>query len=810
MSPLAHDVRQALRAFRGRPGYAVVAAGTIALAIAANTVMFSIVYGVLLRPLPFPEPGRLVTIDALASTGFHISNSIPNYRDWRDRSRVFSSVSGADQFVFTLTGGGPAEIVTATAVVGDFFRMFGFEPALGRLPGSAETESGPGMPAVAVLSHAFWQQHFGGDRGVVGRVLTLDGRPYAVAGVLPSGAGFPDLSAELYLPMGAIPDLPWNNRDAGFGMRTYARLKPGVPLATARSDLARVGRDLRAELGPGVAVPEVRSLESHLVGDVRAQLWLLMAAVGFVLLIAVTNVSNLFLVRGEERHREIAIRKAVGAGGGSIVRLMLSEALLVSLLGAAAGVTLAYGLVGVLVPMLPADLPSLLVARLRVDGAVLAVAVTTAISAGLLFGAVPAWRATHLDVAETMKAGARTVAAGRGRLRSALVVAEVALAVTVLIGSGLTLRSLDRLSHVDAGFDPAHVLMASVQANAQQVSTQARWLSFYDRLRERAAALPGVRSAAVTLLVPLSQRSWEKRAYPEGTPVTDANAQSVLYNVVSPQYFEAMGIPIVRGRDFAPGDRDGTAPVAIVDQTMARRFWPGQNPVGRRLTIRERGADSALVYRTVVGVVPNVRHYELDSASRIEIYIPLAQTAGRAGMTMTLALRTAGVPDAVGPALRSSVTALDAEAAVFQMRPLSAYVDDALARSRAVTRVLAAFAAAALALVASGIFAVMSYDVARRRREIAVRMAVGATSRDVFAWVGTRALRVTGVGLATGMAAAAGASRLMTGLLFQVQPLDPVSYGAAAAGLALVAWLATYLPARRATRVDPVVALNDA
>lgn len=801
------DLRQAVRALRRRPGFTVVAVATIALAIAANTAMFSVVYGVLLRPLPFPDPGRLVTVDVRASTGFTISTSMPNYRDFRDRSRVFSGVAGADGFSFTLLGDGPAQIIDGTAVIGDFFDLFGMRAALGRVPGPEETKDEDGMPSVVVLTHAFWQQRFGADPAILGRAISLGGRPYTVVGVLPPGVSFPSSDAGVYVPMGSIPGLPWNVRTAGFGTEMFARLRENVDLSAARADMARVGREQRAELGAIADVPEVRSLREYLVGDVARQVWLLMGAVTFVLLIAVANVGNLLLARGEERHRELAVRAALGAGRGALARLMLAEAMIISLTGALLGAGLAYALVGALVPLLPADLPPLLLSRIGVDATVLAFAVGVALVAGVVFGLLPTVPARHLDLAAAMKAGSRSVTVGGGRLRPALVVGEVALAVTVLIGAGLTLESLDHLSTVDAGFRAPGVLTAAVPASARRYPTKEQWRGFYDELRDHAAALPGVRTAALTLLLPLSHRSWELRVHPEGEPLDREHAHSVLYNVVSPEYFATLSVPIIRGRSFTAADRDGAPLVAIIDQTMAGQFWPGQDPIGKRITLEE--ADDTVVYRTVVGVTPNLRHYRLDAPSRIEVYVPIDQTFKRWGMTMRLAVRADGDPAALAAPLRALVTSVDPEAPLFQVEPLAGYVEAELARPRAMTRVLAAFGAAAAALVALGIFGVMSYDVTRRTREIAIRMAVGAAARDVLQWVGMRALRLTAIGLALGLVAAALLMRYMARLLYDVHALDPASYGLAAAGLGLVALLAAGLPARRATRVDPVTVLNE-
>ncbi len=808
MTNLRRDLVVAARNLRRRPGFAAVAIGTVALAIAANTAIFSVVNGVLLRPLPFRNPERQVTLDARAPTGFLVSTSVPNYRDWRDRSRVFESFAGEAPWGHTLTGRGPAVDTESHLVLGDFFGTLGLTAALGRVFTPDETASHSGGPSIAVLGHSFWVQRLGRDSSIVGQTLMLDERPYTVVGVLPSGVGFPGPEAEVYLPMAAEPGLPWDDRDSSFGLRAVARLAPGVTVASARLDLERVGREVGQLEGKKPVMPEVQSVETHLVGDIRTPLWILLGAVGFVLLIAVANVGNLLLARGEDRQKELAVRTALGADRGSLVRLLLIEALLVAAVGGLLGVGLAYLAVGALVPLLPTDVPTVLLSRIRVDGAMLGFGLLTALAAGALFGYLPALRSARMNLAGAVKSGSRSVTAGGGRLRAALVVAEIALALVLLVSAGLMLRSLDRLGKVDKGFRSDHILTAAVPLASSRYPDKARWRGFYASLRERAAALPGVDRAALALVLPLGNRSWELRVWPEGTPTEPETGQSVLYNIVSPEYFAALEVPILRGRGFNATDRDGSPLVAMIDETMAERFWPGEDPVGKRVTIGEPDSSGAKVYRTVVGVTKNVRHYQLTAASRVQIYVPFDQTYRRWGMGLHLVLATAGAPSRLSEPLRAMVTQLDPDAPV-KTRPLDDYVGGAMAQSRAMTRVLAAFGASALALAGLGIFGVMSYMVARRTREIGIRIALGAAATDVTWWIGGRALRLTALGLLIGVLGAAGLTQVLRKALFEVNPLDPVTFGLGAAGLAAIAMAAALLPARRATRVDPVTVLAD-
>jgi putative ABC transport system permease protein len=530
--------------------------------------------------------------------------------------------------------------------------------------------------------------------------------------------------------------------------------------------------------------------------------------VAFVLLIAVANVGNLLLARGEDRQKELAVRTALGADRASLVRLLMIEALLVAGLGGALGVGLAYLAVGALVPLLPTDVPTVLLSRIRVDGAMLGFGLVVAAVAGGLFGFLPSLRSARVDLAAAVKAGGRSVTASGGRLRAALVVAEIALALVLVVSAGLMLRSLGRLSAVDKGFRSDNVLTVAVAASESRYPNKARWHAFYSSVRERVAALPGVESAALSLLLPLSDRSWELRIWPDRVPPDPETGQSVLYNVVSPDYFSTLQVPILRGRGFDLTDRDGSPFVAIVDETMAERFWPGEDPVGKRVTIGEEDSVGAKIYRTVVGVAKNVRHYRLTEPSRIQVYVPFDQTHRRWGMGIRLVVATAGPPGGQAEPIRAAVAEIDPDAPV-NSTTLDDYVGGALAQSRAMTRVLTAFGATALGLAALGIFGVMSYMVARRTREIGIRIALGAAAADVTRWIGGRALQLTTLGMLIGLLGAGLLTRLLQRALFEVDPLDPMIFGAAALGLAMVAMIAALVPARRATRVDPVTVLAD-
>jgi putative ABC transport system permease protein len=498
----------------------------------------------------------------------------------------------------------------------------------------------------------------------------------------------------------------------------------------------------------------------------------------------------------------------MGAAKYDVVSLLLAEAFVIALAGGLVGAGLAYLFSEAVMGLLPAQVPALLLAQVKVSWTSLLFALGVSLGAGVLFGLVPAFRMARSNLVGSLKSGARTTDQGRERLRSALVVGEVAIALVLLVASGLMLRTLEQLRNVDKGFNPESILTAAVPISRERNTTRETWLGFYSELRGEADAIPGVRSAALTLLLPLEDRSWEMGLHPEGVPVTPETTQSVLYNIVSPEYFETLGVPILRGRGFTAADREGANLVAVIDETMAERFWHGTEALGRQITFESDTASNP-VYRTIVGIARNVRHYELTEPSRIQVYVPFEQSAARWGMGLRIAVKTLVPPEQVAGPLRELVARLDPNTPVSRLRPLDELVTDAMGQSTSITRLLTAFGASALALAALGIFGVMSYAVTRRQREIGIRIALGAGAAEVIRWVATRALRLTALGIVIGLLASMALTRLLGGLLYEVQPVDPFVFAVVSAALAGVALLAAYLPARRATRVDPVVVLNE-
>ncbi len=815
MGTITQDLRFAVRTLLARPGFVVVAVLTLALGIGANTAIFSVVNGVLLRPLPVQAPDRLVQPDVIAPhTGFNISTSIPNFRDWRERNRSFETFGGNTGRNRTLTGGDVPEVVQTRIVIGDFFETLGVEPSLGRVIRSDETFEG--APAIAVVTHAFWQRHFGAQTDAIGRTLTLNGESFEVVGVMPPDFVFPYASTDMFLPMGHFQEnLCWDSRGCSQGTWIVARLRDGVTLGMAQEDMDRVVREIEADEGERVASLRMATLDDQYVGEIRSRLWLLMGAVGFVLLIACANVASLLLVRGEGRRREIALRTALGADRGRIVSQFLTESLLLAGLGGLAGVALAWAGVRAIVPLLSDAIPSAVTGRIGLDPTVLLFTAVATLSAGVLFGLVPTLRAARADLVGELKEGGRGAAgASRQRLRSGLVVAEVALSLVLLIGAGLMVQSLSRLRGVDKGFNEESVFTARVALPGLKYEDKASVWGFFDRLLEQVEAQPGVRSASLSNIVPLAGNSWENRIWPEGVPTDPETGDSFLFQMVSPSHFETLQIPLVRGRGFNEQDREGGALAVIIDETMAGRYWPDEDPLGKRVTFEEGSeelgeTEGERIYRTVVGVAQNVRHYELESPSRIQAYVPMAQSRMSWTSTMAIMVRTAGDPAQATGMVRRQVGQMDPDVPLADVQTLQEVVSGAMSGTVALGTLLTLFSVVALVLSAVGLFGLMSYTVMQRVREIGIHMALGARASDVVRDVSGQGLKLTLIGVATGLVAAFGLTRTMTSALFEVDPVDPVIYGGFALFLLAVATLAAFIPARRATRVDPAIVLRE-
>jgi putative ABC transport system permease protein len=798
MQALWQDLHYGARLLVKQPGFTAIAVVTLALGIGANTAIFSVVNGVLLRPLPFAEPGRLVWMwGTIRGGGSRASVAPLDFLDYRAQNSTFEQFAAAfSPAPLNLTGGGEPERLTGALVTGDYFQTLGVKAALGQtlLPENEQA----GRDQVVVLSHGLWQRRFGGDPKVIGNSLTLSGKSYSVVGVMPPGFSFP-ATTEVWLPLNFAASAELRQRKAHF-LRPVGRLKAGVTIEQAQADIDAIARRLEAQYpdsntGWGLRLTPLRD---EIVGDIRPTLLVLFAAVGCVLLIACANVANLLLVRAAARQKEIAVRAALGAGRGRIVRQALTESLLLALLGAGAGLLLAWWGVDFLVRLGADNLPP--TARVSLDLSVLAFTLGLAVLTGVLFGLAPALQALKVNLNETLKEGGRSTGGlHRNRTRHALVVVQVAAAVVLLIGAGLLLRSFARLQQVDPGFDAHGVLTMRIVLPHQQYDTPAKSAAFFARLESELAALPGVEAVGLVSELPLSgQRNDAPFSVVGRPPVREDQRLGADFRSVNQHYFAALRVPLLRGRNFTAQEVSQSAPVVIVSERLVRAAFPNEDPVGRRVAL---GFDD--VPREIVGVVGDLNHRGLDAPQAATIYLPRL-SVGRTN----LVIRAASDPAAVAAAVRQRVRALDPNLPLGGVRPMAEFVGESVAAPRYRTLLVGLFAGVALLLAGVGIYGVMSYAVAQRTHEVGVRMALGAQIGDVMRLVIGQGVKLAFAGVAVGLVTAVALTRLMRALLFGVGATDPLTFVAVALLLAFVALLACYVPARRAARVDPMVALR--
>jgi len=807
LDDLLTDLRHGIRRLVARPAFAAVTLATLAIGIGANTAVFSLVHGVLLAPLPVADGDRLVWLGAVGN-GFQLSVSIPNYYSWEEQNRTFETIGARRNRSFTLTGGDRPERLPGSQVLGDFFGVLGVPPQLGRTIRADETVRGAAR--LAVIGHDLWQRRYAGDPGVVGQAIVLSGEAFTVIGVMPGDFRFG--AAQVWVPMGADETRPWEERGNSSGTYAIARMRAGVTFEQAAADMERVGRQVQADTGwPGL--PTVTPLREVLVGDMRPSLLVLFGAVGLILLLACVNLANLLAARADARRREFAVRASLGAGRGRLVRQLLTESVLMSLGGGLLGIALARGLLPALVSELP--LRVVLNAQIGLDARVLLFTLVVSVSTGLLFGLLPAIGASGVSLVDALKGAGRSTgsAGGRGRIRSGLVIGELALALVLLIGAGLMLRSFNQLQAVDPGFRTTGIATMWVSLPDAEYTDTAAWMQFYERLLERVEALPGVRRVGMNNVIPLGTGGSESETLPDNRPVEFEATASALYQTVNGAYFEALGIPLLRGRTFDSRDLDARAHVAIVDETMAEAFWPGEDPIGRRVAFEFDGDPDNIVpiWRTVVGVVGHVRHYDLRLPSRVEIYVPFTQPPtyfDRRRWPMSLFVETDGDPTNAVGAVRDELARLDPNLPLHTVRTMDEILVAEVGFDRVLSGVLTIFALVALLLAAVGIYGVMTYSVSQRTHEIGVRMALGARAVDVLLLVQRRALVLIAAGLGTGLVSAAALSRAMSSVLFELSAGDPATFAAVPVILATVALTAGWLPARRAARVDPLVALR--
>jgi putative ABC transport system permease protein len=806
MGILLQDVRYAFRTLMKRPALAAVIAVTLGLGIGANTAIFSVLNGVVLRPLSFDHPDDLVVVRETDRErgGRPISVSYPNFVDWRAQNHVFEDIGILRSKGFTLTGVDEPERIPGARVSAGFFSALKVKAALGRTLRADEDQ--PGSQRVVVVSDGLWHRRFGGDPGLVGRTLTLDGDPFTVIGILPPGFDFPVRVSGAEVWTQAFLDTRFVESRGAHGYRVVARLRPNITLEQAQAEMDTIARRLERQypdVNAGFGV-SVIPLHEQVVGQVRPAMLVLMGAVGLVLLIACANVANLLLARGAGRRSELAIRATLGAGRLRLARLLLTESVLLGLAGGAAGLLLALWAKDALVANVPADLPR--VNEIGLDANVLAFTAGMSLFAGLLFGVAPALHVTRLNLSSSLKEGGRPSAGmGRHRLRSLLVICEVAMALVLLIGAGLLLRSFAGLTGVKLGFDPERVLTFRISAPGQGSTTGRQRAEFYDRTLARLEALPGVRSASAGTSLPHTDDAigltFQVLDHPElGEPVA-------LYDAVSADYFHTMGIPLLKGRLLTRSDTRGRPGVLVINESfarMARQHLPDEEPIGLRLTPHgPRDADDPESFE-VVGIVGDVRDSVYDEPEP-HMYLPLLQ---QTWASATFAVRTHGDPAALVGAVRSELAAMTKAEAPYAFRTMKQHIANSVAPRRFGLLVLGVFATVALALAAVGIYGMLSNTVAQRTHEVGVRMALGAQAHDVFRLVIRQGLTLTAIGRVIGLGASVASTRVLSSQLYEIGPMDPLTFIGISILLGAVALLACYIPARRATKVDPMVALR--
>jgi len=792
METLLQDVRYAIRMLLKKPGFTAVVVITLALGIGANTAIFSVVNGVLIQPLPFKEPDRLVAVREINPkfSNDPIGASFPNFTDWKEHNQVFEQMAGFRVQYFTLTGEDEPLRVTAQCVSSVFFPMLGAEAVLGRtfLPEEEKT----GHRKSVVLSHDFWQRRFGGDPVVLDRTLTLDGSQFTVVGVMPAGFRFLK-DADLWTPLD-VPAPLQQLRGARF-LQVVARLRPGMSLEQARAGMGTLAQQLENEYsqsnsGWGVSLV---SLQDRLVGNVRLGLLVLLASVAFVLLIACANVANLLLTRGATRQKEIAIRVALGAGRRRVMQQLLTESTLLALLGGGMGLLLALWGIDALRALSPSNLPR--IEEIRIDGRVLGFTLIVSLFTGLFFGLVPARQATRVDLQETLKEGGGSSTGSRRFLRGLLVISEIALSLILLIGAGLLGRSFIALLSVDPGFRTENLLTMEISLPQYKYSKENQRTEFFRQLLERAGSLPGVRSVGLTTVLPLSGNESKNSFGIEGRENADANWASL--RLISPDYFRTMAIPLRTGRSFETRDAKDPSDSVIINETLARRFWPDEDPVGKRILFGDSGP-------TIVGVVGNIKHAGLDAEYEPEIYLPFADQSSH----RVLVARADSEAIALAGPLRALVHSIDKDQPVDNFSTMEEVASRSVAQPRFLAILLGVFATVALALAAVGVYGVVAFSVAHRTREMGIHMALGAQPRDIVQLVLGEGMALAVIGVATGLLGAFAITRLMSTLLYRVSAADPLTFIVISLLLAGVALGASFIPARRAMKVDPMVALR--
>lgn len=804
MDSFLRDIRYGVRSLMRRPTLTIIAIITLAIGIGANSAIFSVVNALLIKPLPFPELERIVAIwETQPGRGVARNEaSMANYLDWRTQNHTCEQMGLYRWWSTNLTGGERPERILGFQVTGNFLDVLGVKPALGR--GFATDEDQPGKDAVAILTHGLWQRLFGGDPGIVNKAITLNGVTRTVIGVMPEGFNYP-AGVEVLAPLTITPELARSRQSHSYYV--VGRLKPNVSLSRAQADLATIASRLEkayAESNTGWGIV-VYPIVEDAVRLYKTAVLALMAAVGFVLLIVCANVANLMLARAAGRQKEMALRAALGAGRWRLVRQLLTESVMLALVGGALGVLIAHWGVDLLRTLNPGKAAQFVPGwdRLGVNPAVLAFNLGLSLLTGLLFGLAPAWQISKTDLNNALKEGGRQSSFGFHRLRSLLVISEVALSLMLLVSAGLLMRTVLVLLKTEPGFNPNNVMTMRLNLPGTRYKDQAQRLAFYQELLRRVQSLPGVESAAAVNYLPLGGSNSSDSFLVEGIPDPPPGQEFIgRYRNCTPDYFRTMGIPVLKGRSFTDQDKAGATPVIIVNETMAQKYWPDADPIGKR--VRLNAPLNEAPWMQVVGVVKDVKH-NLQTPITTDYYLPHAQDSWS---SMVLVARTEGDPQSVASQMRQQVWALDKDQPVYDVQTMEQVRSFSVSLYSFSAGSLGLFAAIALLLAAIGIYGVMSYAVMQRTQEIGIRMALGARAADVLKLVVKNGMSLALLGVVAGLAGAFALTRLLQSLLFGITPTDALTFAVVTFGLLLIALLACYIPARRATKVDPLVALR--
>jgi predicted permease len=815
METLIQDLKYAARVLLKSPGFVAIAVLTLALGIGANTALFSVVNGVLLRPLPYTRPSELVVLSEKTANFESSSISYPNFLDWQRSNSSFTSIAAYRSDDFSITGSGEAERVRVGMVSAGFFEILGVNPARGRL--FTADEDRLGTAPVALISAGLWQRKFGSAPDIVGKRITMNGGGYTVVGVVPGSFQLESTNfgiKDVFVPIGENKDPLFHDRDVHEGMRALGRLKPGVTLAAAQTDMDQIANNLAlsypdADKGAGISLVP---LKKDIVGDVQPFLWVLLGAVGFVLLIACVNVANLQLARATTRAREFAIRAALGASQSRVIRQLLTESVLLGLAGGALGLVVAAWGTQAALKVLPETLPR--AQDVGVDGRVLIFTLIASIVAGVLFGLAPALKIARPNLQDTLKESGRGASGARHRAQGVFVVVEMAMALVLLIGAGLMIRSLLDLWNVNPGFNPQGVLTFAVSLSPSLGTNATTSRNAIREMDERLKSIPGVEGVSSTggALPMTGDNEFPFWLGGQPKPTNQSDMKQSLFYLAEPDYLSAMGIPLHRGRFFTQDDNEHSPPVIVIDESFAREYFPNEDPIGKRINIGIINSEPE-----IVGVVGHVKHWGLDTDGdakhpiTAQAYMPFMQIPDQfwSGPPQSeVVVRTKGSPAALVPAIREAIEKLNGENVMYETKPLEQIVADSLAARRFSMILLGVFAALALLLSSIGIYGVISYVVGQRTHEIGIRMALGAQPSHVLRLMLGEGMKMALVGVAIGIAAALGLTQLMASMLFGVSATDPITFCGVALVLTSVALAACYIPARRAMRVDPMVALR--